>query len=207
MTKAILIAPPSSARSTTGVVKLVDYNQLEDYQQAVGGHVQGVPFPGGSLFVNDDGKSAGLPANDFATQLCAAFAVGLAEDDYIVGNAVLVGEPNAEGELTSVDYLLRLALCLDDETLTWEDRPESSNVKRFAHTSISLRTGEGTTPQVPFLHVEFKSGGTYVYLGVPRETYEELVGAESIGSAVGKLVRGKFPCAKIETRDDGAKEQ
>lgn len=203
MTKAILIAPPSSARSTTGVVKLVDYNQLEDYQQAVGGHVQGVPFPGGSLFVNEDGKSAGLPANDFATQLCEAFAVGLAEDDYIAGNAVLVGGPDAEGELASVDYLLRLALCLDGETLAWEDRPESSNVKRFAHTSISLRFrfGEGETPRVPFLHVEFKSGGTYVYLGVPRETYEELVGAESIGSAVGKLVRGKFPCARIETRD------
>lgn len=198
MPESILISPPSSARSTTCVIKPLTVDTVEQYQQLVGGHVEAVPFPSGHLFVNEDGKDAGLPANDFATQLCSVFEAGLAESDYIVGNAVLVGPTDAEGELTDVDSLLRLALCPDDETLTWEERPESSNVKRFAHTSVSLRRHGGVTPLVPFLYVEFKSGGTYVYLGVPRDVYDELVNAESIGSAVGKLVRGKYACAKIE---------
>jgi hypothetical protein len=35
-------------------------------------------------------------------------------------------------------------------------------------------------------------GQEWLYRGVPASVYEELVGASSIGSAFGRLIRGKY---------------
>src|SRR6185436_15236304 len=49
------------------------------------------------------------------------------------------------------------------------------------------------------LEVEFKGGGTYRYSGVPAEVHQELVGADSVGSAFARLIkRGGYDFEKVE---------
>lgn len=45
----------------------------------------------------------------------------------------------------------------------------------------------------PHLTIDFKSGGTYVYAGVPRKEYEALIAAESVGKHFHQHIKGKFP--------------
>jgi KTSC domain len=63
----------------------------------------------------------------------------------------------------------------------------SSNVDRIGYDQAT-----GT------LQVEFKSGKTAVYRGVPAGVANQVVGAPSVGSALHELVRGKFPHAYDE---------
>ena len=42
------------------------------------------------------------------------------------------------------------------------------------------------------LEIEFVTGGIYKYLKVPEDVYINLMTAPSIGSAVHKLIKGKF---------------
>lgn len=63
------------------------------------GWLQGIPFTGDSYaFMDEEGKQKGLPINELATQLCATYGVGLAEDDVIVGTFIIVGTLNEQGE-------------------------------------------------------------------------------------------------------------
>lgn len=48
----------------------------------------------------------------------------------------------------------------------------------------------------PQLVIDFKSGGTYVYDGVPREAYDALIAADSVGKHFHQHIRGKFPVVK-----------
>jgi len=49
------------------------------------------------------------------------------------------------------------------------------------------------------LEVTFKDGGMYKYIDVPRETYESVMGAESIGKAVREnILKEGFGVEKIE---------
>lgn len=70
-------------------------NELRALQEAVGGHICSADAPEGHvLYVHDEGLLIGLPLNVLATQLSG---------QYLVGNAVLVGPVDSEGETAGVD--------------------------------------------------------------------------------------------------------
>jgi hypothetical protein len=46
------------------------------------------------------------------------------------------------------------------------------------------------------LHVQFLSGGYYVYNGVPRPIFDELMGAPSKGSFLNREVKGVYQFTK-----------
>ncbi len=50
------------------------------------------------------------------------------------------------------------------------------------------------------LAVEFKSGGIYHYHDVPAAKFHELTAAESIGSHLGKHIKGAHKFTKLETK-------
>lgn len=65
---------------------------LEFLQGQVGGYIELVTLDGAQLFVNEEGKIKGLPVNLQATEVFH-FGGGNPED-YIVGDAVVVTEPD-----------------------------------------------------------------------------------------------------------------
>lgn len=67
----------------------------------VGGWIELVRLEFGDMYINEEGKIDGLPVNARASQL--AWTQGaIAEDDCIVGNAILFGKGNEFGEETSI---------------------------------------------------------------------------------------------------------
>jgi len=50
------------------------------------------------------------------------------------------------------------------------------------------------------LGVQFHRGARYDYAGVPREVYEGLIAAESVGKYFGANIKGKFDFTKQETQ-------
>jgi len=50
--------------------------------------------------------------------------------------------------------------------------------------------------QSTFLELEFRSGAIYRYLGVPAQTYQELLRAESQGRYFNQHIRNRFPHVK-----------
>lgn len=61
---------------------------------------------------------------------------------------------------------------------------KSSNVKAVGYVGGNLL-------------VKFGGGAIYKYLGVPRTTYDRLIGAESKGKFMGAEIYGKFRYTKI----------
>lgn len=47
------------------------------------------------------------------------------------------------------------------------------------------------------LIVEFNNGGEYKYSGVPKETYEALINAESVGKYFIANIKSSFPAEKL----------
>jgi len=45
------------------------------------------------------------------------------------------------------------------------------------------------------LHVTFRGGATYLYSGVPRQAYRDLLAAQSKGTFFNRHIRNVFPCA------------
>jgi hypothetical protein len=71
---------------------------LEDLQKAVGGDIEAAYVDGGGFtaLCNEEGKLQGLPYNRMATKLCGTTKVG----DILVGDVVLIGNPDKKGEST-----------------------------------------------------------------------------------------------------------
>ncbi len=109
MTKAVLI-------HTSGKIELINANTLEDFQLFVGRYIEGLPFNDvATSYINEEGKQLKLPLNYIATKLCFSNGIGLAEDDCIVGNMIVLGVPDAEGNDTDIpnelaERLLNLVL-------------------------------------------------------------------------------------------------
>ena len=65
--------------------------------------------------------------------------------------------------------------------------------------------------QGAFLDLEFRSGAIYRYVGVPAQTYQELLLADSKGRYFNQQIRNRFTYTKIgpasssESRDFGLK--
>ena len=68
---------------------------LDDYQKIVGGYIEVVVLADGcSMYVNEEGKLDGLPVNAAATVLVPG--------DVIVGNVLIVGPTDDEGDDTDI---------------------------------------------------------------------------------------------------------
>lgn len=64
---------------------------------------------------------------------------------------------------------------------------ESSNVVSIGHDGEDL-------------HVTYKSGGTYVYAGVPAEAFDACRKAPSIGKFLHAHIRGKHTMTRLEEK-------
>lgn len=62
--------------------------------------------------------------------------------------------------------------------------------------SSSLLRGMGHEDGV--LEVEFANGKVYRFADVPREIFDGVVGAESVGKAFNQFVRGQFAHERVE---------
>jgi len=95
------------------VIDLTD-DALPKLQEAVGGWVQAVDLtPDVTVWLNEEGKIEGLPFNAIATSL---WIDQFGETDIIVGDVVLTGGADDEGELLTltVDALDRLGIGIGD---------------------------------------------------------------------------------------------
>ena len=78
---------------------------LKMAQEIVGGLIEAVSLTGATMYINEEGKILGLPANDLATQIWhddlykRGCAVGW---DVIVGDVLIVGDTDARGNDTSI---------------------------------------------------------------------------------------------------------
>lgn len=48
------------------------------------------------------------------------------------------------------------------------------------------------------LLVEFNNGTEYTYANVPKEEFDKLKDAESVGSTLNKSIKNKYTCKKVE---------
>jgi len=62
----------------------------------------------------------------------------------------------------------------------------SSNIRSIGYEASSLT-----------LEVEFKSGSVYQYMGVPKNEYEALVNAASIGRHLNSNIKGRYPYIEV----------
>jgi len=84
---------------------------LASLQKLVGGYIQAIKLtPCVVGYINEDGKATGLFFNKTATWACHQLAVGLAEDDYIVGPMVIVGvDENGDEASVPAEFVSLLA--------------------------------------------------------------------------------------------------
>lgn len=85
-----------------GTVYAAKYSSLEELNQLVGGFIESVAIPKMKAYgyVNEEGIALGLPRNETATKFCRSKGTALRPDDFIKGNLVIVGPPDAEGDDT-----------------------------------------------------------------------------------------------------------
>jgi hypothetical protein len=97
MPKAILLR-------ANGTVAEANPETLEEYQALVGGFIEYLYL--GDLnhvgYINEDGIALQLPENEFATNLCDYYNVGLMPGDYIKGDMLVFGPGDDEGRDTDV---------------------------------------------------------------------------------------------------------
>lgn len=63
--------------------------------------------------------------------------------------------------------------------------------------SSSNLVAVGYDEEEKLLHVQFKNGNVYEYRGVPKKTYQNLMGAESLGSYFHQNIKFGFPYSKV----------
>lgn len=91
----------------------IEMGDIKDYQLIVGGMFDVIDFeqPPASVFFNDEGKIIGLPMNRRATTLLWACSIDWIAHDYLMGDVLLLGQPDDEGDTQSVpDELLSILL-------------------------------------------------------------------------------------------------
>lgn len=63
---------------------------------------------------------------------------------------------------------------------------DSSNIEAIGYNSDAQE-----------LYIQFLSGVTYVYYGVPKHIYEEIMDAPSKGSYFNRVIKGVYEYAKL----------
>lgn len=102
MAKSIVIEPSGKAR----VEQIKGFKHL---RELVGGDLEGINFGEDAFaYLNEEGKILKLPYNKRASDLCASREIGLLPGDYIVGNFVIVGPADFDGDETDApEYLVK----------------------------------------------------------------------------------------------------
>lgn len=91
--KALILHTDNRVEVEQDTNEFVSYATLSN---AVGGYIEAVSLPNGlTLWVNEEGKLNGLPVNEYATRL---FTSAFGAVDIIVGNAIVTGGADDEGE-------------------------------------------------------------------------------------------------------------
>ncbi len=77
----------------------LDAADLSGFQRLVEGHIEAVLLsrPDATLYVNEDGKNNGLELNERATAIAWLHNSGIRFHDVIVGDTVIVGSPDPDG--------------------------------------------------------------------------------------------------------------
>ena len=79
-----------------------DYRAM---QAIVGGYIQSLRLNGEvAAYLDEDGKFSGRPVNPAANKVVFLANPGLADDDFVVGDAVLVGLLDADGNQDGVEH-------------------------------------------------------------------------------------------------------
>lgn len=102
---------------TAQPIRFEDIDPAADLHRLVDGDFQVVGLHGLSvnMYLNENGKLEGLGANPRATALCHRYGA-IRTDDYIVGDAILLGPVDDGGDDTSLDsYQQGLLGDFDDE--------------------------------------------------------------------------------------------
>ena len=96
--------PRSYIIPVDGPVEVRDLNGYQDYNETVGGYIEGLasPFtdhPKVVVYINEEGKIHGLPHNELATRAMLNSKL-IQPTDYIAGPAIVVGfNPNTGEDL------------------------------------------------------------------------------------------------------------
>lgn len=115
-------------------VEVLAFQRLEDYQAIVGGWIEAVDVPplGVTTYVNEEGLLRKLPFNSRATSLWWYELPHLRHQAMLVGDAVIVGLPDDDGESTDIpESTLALltrkepyeVLALLGDSPTWRKHP------------------------------------------------------------------------------------
>lgn len=93
--RALVIQPNGDMEEKT----LDTYDALKN---EIGGWLEVVRFDDGVwCYIDEDGKGKGLDGNAVATAMATMLKAGLGVHDFIVGPAIIVGPPDAEGNDTN----------------------------------------------------------------------------------------------------------
>ena len=114
---AVLVEP-------SGIASRVTFSSLEEAQAHVGGNIEGLSLPGAYAYINEDGKGLKLPLNVRATDFWIALLAGANRDsfsDFIVGNMLIFGPIDSEGDETDVPLFV-----LEHFGLDWSTRHEAA---------------------------------------------------------------------------------
>lgn len=97
--KAVILGLDGSA-----TLRIITPN-LKGLNDAVGGYIELVRLDDNTnMYLNEDGKMLNLPVNTAANRVVAYMNPGLRENDFIVGQVVLTGVCNADGESDGYEY-------------------------------------------------------------------------------------------------------
>ncbi|HEX8280904.1 MAG TPA: KTSC domain-containing protein [Chthoniobacterales bacterium] len=82
-------------------------------------------------------------------------------------------------------------------------------VSRIPHQPVQSRglAAVGYSTRLRALEIEFRRGGTYRYLDVPRSVYRELLASESKAGFYNKYVKGKYRSVYVRPKKTKAPER
>jgi hypothetical protein len=91
---------------TNGDIEEIEIDKgLESLQKSVGGMIEYLQVTDEvHAFIDEEGKLKGKKVNALATMVCCHFDVGLMPGDLIVGDMVLLGSLNEDGEADGDSY-------------------------------------------------------------------------------------------------------
>jgi hypothetical protein len=134
MPTGIFIPADDSVELTIG-----EFSSLQDYQMSVGGYIETLElvepqFAISTLIINEEGKFLPAPPNKRATLLLWIHRPALRFRDEIVGDAILIGQADARGNITNVP-LRMISLLLETSSYVIEMvRTNSDSTKRVQRT-------------------------------------------------------------------------
>lgn len=125
-----------------------DFSGVDDYARSVDGYVEAVDVPdlGVTIYVNEEGLLRRLPFNSRASFLWWYYEPA-ARESLLVGDAVIVGWPDADGESTDVPEAVLRLLTESSEfgiTVRLDNAPgrDVHSMSRLAQIVLPLTSGD-----------------------------------------------------------------